>query len=86
MDTGAWRATVHGVAESQTPLGSEAQHILPPTPTSHPSWHITLSRVHCILITKKKNLKETAGGNSLAVLWLELWSFTAKDSGLIAGN
>jgi len=57
-----------------------AKHILPPT--SHPSWHITLSRVHCILIMKKKNLKETAGGNSL---WLGLRSFTAKDAGLIAG-
>ena len=26
MDTGAWRATVHGVAKSQTQLSDQAQH------------------------------------------------------------
>ena len=28
MDRGAWRATVHGVAKSQTQLNDKAQHIL----------------------------------------------------------
>ena len=28
MDRGAWQATVHGVAKSQTQLSDEAQHIL----------------------------------------------------------
>ena len=33
MDRGAWRATVHGVAKSQTPQNNEAQHTAqPPSP------------------------------------------------------